>query len=124
MGFPTGFLAGVALTTSTLYIFAQVHAQNRARQSALLSSQNTLLTNVFQPTAPEAPAVARPVQAGIIAQAKDRWNREVEGFAKGLFDTDWSKVRSEWEERAGNVVSKLVDSSKRVGKMWKRKSKM
>jgi altered-inheritance-of-mitochondria protein 5 len=139
MGFPTGFvsrltpypprhththththtnnpqLAGVTLTTSTLYLLSYTHSQTRARQSALLSTQNSLLTNVLDPSAPAPPASARPVQAGVLEQAKDRWNREVEGLARRLFDTDWTKVGHDLESRVGSVVERVVDSGKRLG---------
>ncbi|KAF2185634.1 hypothetical protein K469DRAFT_738933 [Zopfia rhizophila CBS 207.26] len=107
MGFTTGFLGGLTITATTIYLTISLHTSNRLTQRTLLRQQTSVLTNIVspQPVAPEP--VAREVDAGLVEMAKDRWNREVEGVVRRVHGTDWRRVREQWEDRVGNVISKL-----------------
>lgn len=108
MGFTTGFLGGLTLTYSLLYISVYVHRQNRTHQSLLLRQQSRLLNSIIDPPEPEyAPPAYRVEQAGIEEQLKDRWNREVENLVRKAQHTDWEAVRIRWEGRLGNAWAKV-----------------
>lgn len=108
MGFTTGFLGGLTLTYSVLYLSVYVHRQNRTHQSLLLRQQSRLLNSVVDPPEPEyAPPAYRVEQAGLEEQLKDRWNREVEGLVRKAQHTDWEAVRIRWEARLGNAWAKV-----------------
>ena len=38
---------------------------------------------------------------------KDRWNREVQELARGLQETDWTRVREDWEGRIAALVRRF-----------------
>jgi MICOS complex subunit MIC12 len=105
-------VSGVALTTSVLYLSISIHRANRLRQSTLLSQQNTVLINIVDPNPPEPEPTARAVRAGLVDQAKDRWNTEIEGLARRVYDTDWSRVRANVEESVVGLFSRAVESGR------------
>lgn len=108
MGFTTGFLGGLTLTYSVLYLSVYVHRQNRTHQALLLRQQSRLLTSVIDPPEPEyAPPAYRVEQAGLEELLKDRWNREVENLVRKAQHTDWEAVRIRWEARLGNAWDKV-----------------
>ncbi|PVI07775.1 hypothetical protein DM02DRAFT_231947 [Periconia macrospinosa] len=107
MGFTTGFLGGFTLTSAVLYLTISLHTKNRLTQAALLRQQRGLLTNVVQPQPAEPEPVAREVPVGLTEMAKDRWNREVEGALRKVYETDWRRVRENAEDRLGSVVERL-----------------
>jgi len=110
MGFSAGFLGGVALTSSILYLSVAIHRQNRLRQSALLSQQNLILRGIVQPEPPALAPTIRETRAGVVEFAKDRWNGEIEGLVRKVNNTDWNEVRSELEGRIMALASRLKDS--------------
>lgn len=94
MGFTTGFLGGLTLTYSILYLSVYAHRQNRTHQSLLLRQQSQLLRNLIEPAEPEAaPPAYRVDRGGLEELLKDRWNREVEGLVRRAQHTDWEAVR-------------------------------
>lgn len=108
MGFTTGFLGGLTLTYSLLYLSVYVHRQNRTHQALLLRQQSRLLNSVIDPPEPEyAPPTYRLEQAGLEELLKDRWNREVEGLVRKAQHTDWEAVRLRWEARLGSAWAKV-----------------
>jgi MICOS complex subunit MIC12 len=84
-----------------------MHRQNRARQSLMLSQQNQVLTNIVDPQPPIPPPSAREVRAGLLEQAKDKWNTEIEGIVRRIYDTDWNQVRANWEDRIGDIAKRV-----------------
>ncbi|KAF1960249.1 hypothetical protein CC80DRAFT_289514 [Byssothecium circinans] len=106
MGFTTGFLGGFTLTSAVLYLTISLHTQNRVTQAALLRQQRALLTNVVEPQPPQPEPVAREVPVGLVEMAKDRWNRELEGAVRRVYETDWRRVRERAEDRVGAVFEK------------------
>ncbi|KAF2692175.1 hypothetical protein K458DRAFT_285205 [Lentithecium fluviatile CBS 122367] len=107
MGFTTGFLGGFTLTSAVLYLTISLHTQNRLTQAALLRQQRSVLTNVIEPPAPVPEPIAREVPVGLFEMAKDRWNRELEGAVRKVYETDWRRVRENAEDRASAVLEKL-----------------
>ncbi|PSN68880.1 hypothetical protein BS50DRAFT_572066 [Corynespora cassiicola Philippines] len=110
MGFTTGFLGGFTLTSAVLYLTVSLHTKNRLTQAALLRQQRTVLTSVVEPKQPEDEPRSREVPAGIAEMAKDKWNGQVEGIVKRVYETDWRRVRENVEDKLGNAVSKLKES--------------
>ncbi|KAK0947151.1 hypothetical protein LTR29_001434 [Friedmanniomyces endolithicus] len=99
MGFTTGLLGGLTLTTALIHISLSIHARNRIAQSAHLHQQSLILNRLVDGPPPPLPAAApRVVQAGVWETAKDRWNAELEGNVKKLQSTDWNGVRDQIEE--------------------------
>lgn len=41
--------------------------------------------------------------------AKDRWNRELEGVVRRVYETDWRRVRERAEDRVSAVLDKLKE---------------
>ncbi|KAJ4294500.1 hypothetical protein N0V90_008191 [Kalmusia sp. IMI 367209] len=109
MGFTTGFLGGFTLTASVLYLTVSLHTKNRLTQAALLRQQRNVLTHVVEPEPPAPEPVARVVPAGLAEMAKDKWNRALEGGLRGVYETDWRRVRENAEDRVGTLVEKVRD---------------
>lgn len=109
MGFATGFIGGLTLTYSLLYLSVYLHRNNRTYQSLLLNQQSRLLDSKTNPNSePDyTPPSYRVEQAGLSEQLKDRWNRELEERVRQLQDKNWDESRVEWEERIGNAWAKL-----------------
>ncbi|KAF2740870.1 hypothetical protein EJ04DRAFT_558835 [Polyplosphaeria fusca] len=110
MGLTTGFLGGFTLTSAVLYLTISLHTKNRATQAALLRQQRQVLTNVVETQPPTPEPTAREAPVGLAEMAKDRWNREVEGVVKRLYETDWRRVRERMEDRVDAVVHKIKDN--------------
>lgn len=111
MGFTTGFLGGLTLTYSLVYLSVYVHRSNRTHQSLLLRQQARLLNSSIDP--PEAeyePPVYRIEKAGIEEQLKDRWNREVEKLVRNVQTTDWEALRLRIEDRLGNAFGRVRET--------------
>lgn len=108
MGFTTGFLGGLTLTYSLLYLSVYVHRQNRTHQALLLRQQSRLLNSVIDPPEPEYDLPPyRLEQGGLEELLKDRWNREVENLVRKAQHTDWEALRIRWEARLGNAWDKV-----------------
>ena len=113
MGFTTGFLGGLTLTYSLLYLSVYIHRSNRTYQSTLLRQQARLLNGKIDPPEPEYEAPAyRIEQAGLEEQLKDRWNREVETLVRKAQTTDWEAVRIKWENRISNAFGRIRNTEK------------
>ncbi len=113
MGFTTGFLGGLTLTYSLLYLSVYIHRSNRTHQSLLLRQQARLLNGKIDPPEPEyEPPAYRIEQAGLEEQLKDRWNREVEGLVRKAQTTDWEAVRIRWENRIGRAFDRIRSTEK------------
>lgn len=108
MGFTSGFLGGITLTYSVIYLSVYVHRQNRTYQSTLLRQQAHLLNSKIDPAEPEyEPPAYRIEQAGLEEQFKDRWNREVENLVRKAQTTDWEAERIKWENRFSNAFNNV-----------------
>ncbi|KAF1939728.1 hypothetical protein EJ02DRAFT_496293 [Clathrospora elynae] len=107
MGFTTGFIGGVTLTSSILYLTVALHTQNRTTQAALLRQQRHVLTDFYEPKQPEPAPRAREVPVGLAEMAKDRWNRSLEEAVTRVYSTDWRRVREHAEDRVGGLVQKV-----------------
>ncbi|KAL6707218.1 hypothetical protein ACN47E_004765 [Coniothyrium glycines] len=112
MGFTTGFIGGVTLTSAVLYLTVALHTQNRATQAALLRQQRQVLTGFYEPKQPEPEPANRVVPVGVAEMAKDRWNRELETIVQKIYTTDWRRKREEAEDYLSAAVQKIRDSSK------------
>ncbi|KAF2013860.1 hypothetical protein BU24DRAFT_452668 [Aaosphaeria arxii CBS 175.79] len=110
MGFTTGFLGGFTLTSAVLYLTVALHQQNRATQAALLRQQRSVLTSVIEPQPPAPEPTSREAPVGVTEMAKDRWNRELEGVVRRVYNTDWRRVREDVEDRIGGVVNRMKDN--------------
>ena len=126
MGFTTGFvrasshpsiklltdaqLGGVTLTSAVLYLTISLHTQNRIQQAALLRQQRAVLADFYEPKVPEPEPTSREVRVGLAEMAKDRWNRQLEGVVRGVYDTDWRRVRESAEDRVSAIVEKIKES--------------
>jgi len=108
MGFTTGFLGGLTLTYSVLYLTLYVHRSNRQIQHTVLSQQSVLLNSVAEPLPPLPEPPAYDVRKVSLTETlKDRWNAEIEGLVRRAEETDWNAVRERWEGRLGSVWGKL-----------------
>ncbi|KAF2471535.1 uncharacterized protein BDR25DRAFT_259937 [Lindgomyces ingoldianus] len=107
MGFTTGFLGGFTLTSAVLYLTISLHTRNRVTQAALLQQQSNVLTNIVDPKPAPPEPVAREVPVGLAEMAKDRWNREMEGAVRKIYNTDWRRVREDAEDKVGGIIEKL-----------------
>lgn len=104
MGFTTGFLGGLTLTYSAVYLSVYVHRQNRTHQSLLLRQQAKLLNSKVDGPEPEyAPPAYRMEDGGIEEQFKDKWNRSIQKVVSSLQNTDWEKVRIDTEHTIGDA---------------------
>ncbi|KAF2035467.1 hypothetical protein EK21DRAFT_54428 [Setomelanomma holmii] len=112
MGFTTGFLGGVTLTSAVLYLTISMHTQNRMQQAALLRQQRQVLADFYEPRKPEPEPTPRVVPVGLVEMAKDRWNRSLEEGIQKIYNTDWRKVREDAEDRASALAEKIRQQSK------------
>lgn len=111
MGFTTGFLGGLTLTYSLVYLSVYVHRSNRTHQSLLLRQQARLLNSSIDPPEPEyEPPAYRIEKAGLEEQLKDRWNREVEKLVRNVQTTDWEALRLRVEDRIGNAFGRVRET--------------
>ncbi|KAF1849950.1 uncharacterized protein K460DRAFT_372345 [Cucurbitaria berberidis CBS 394.84] len=110
MGFTTGFLGGVTLTSAVLYLTISLHTQNRITQAALLRQQRGVLAGFYEPKVPEPEPTSREVPVGLAEMAKDKWNRQLEGIVRGAYNTDWRRLRESAEDRVSAVVEKIRES--------------
>lgn len=108
MGFTTGFLGGLTLTYSAVYLSVYVHQQNRTHQSMLLRQQARLLNAKMQASEPEyTPPAYRLEDAGLEEQFKDKWNRLIETGVSKAERIDWEVVRIDMESRISNAWRSL-----------------
>ncbi|OCK81915.1 hypothetical protein K432DRAFT_294394 [Lepidopterella palustris CBS 459.81] len=112
MGFATGFIGGLTLTSATFYLTLSLHTRNRLQQAALLRQQSLILTNIVDPQPQPPPPTARLERAGMVETAKDRWNGELEGLVRRVQTTDWRAEREQWEDRLGKVWGRVWESGK------------
>ncbi|KAF2704850.1 hypothetical protein K504DRAFT_389254 [Pleomassaria siparia CBS 279.74] len=110
MGFTTGFLGGVTLTSSILYLTIALHTKNRVTQAALLRQQRLVLTNTIEPIPPPPEPIAREAPVGLVEMAKDRWNRELETAVRKVYNTDWRRVREDAEDRVEGIIGRLRET--------------
>ncbi|SMY29631.1 unnamed protein product [Zymoseptoria tritici ST99CH_1A5] len=103
MGFTSGFLGGLTLTTTLLYLTTTLHSRNRAQQALLLRQQQLVLDNIHSPAPGNPSPPAREVRAGLMETAKDKWNKELEENVKRLQKQDWAGIRDQMEEGVANV---------------------
>ncbi|KAL1635079.1 hypothetical protein SLS56_001831, partial [Neofusicoccum ribis] len=78
MGFTAGFLGGLTLTSSALYLSSLIHQRNRLQQSLSLRQSSHTLKQIYDPDRAYTPPSLRVRTDGIGGIAKDRWNAEVE----------------------------------------------
>ncbi|KAI9849251.1 MAG: hypothetical protein M1837_004710 [Sclerophora amabilis] len=107
MGFTTGFVGGVTLTTTILYLTLAAHRQNRVLQARSLHSQAALLNSTFEPPAPLALEERRSRRVGFVETAKDRWNEEIEGTVRWVQRVDWVSVRQGIENGASKILANV-----------------
>ncbi|KAF2833672.1 hypothetical protein CC86DRAFT_339117 [Ophiobolus disseminans] len=112
MGFTTGFLGGVTLTSGILYLTIAMHNQNRMQQAALLRQQRQVLADFYEPKKPEPEPLPRVVPVGLVEMAKDRWNRSLEESVATIYNTDWRKVREDAEDRASAIAERIRQQTK------------
>jgi altered-inheritance-of-mitochondria protein 5 len=58
-----------------------------------------VLTNVVAPPPPAPEPRPKEVEVGLVEMAKDRWNRELEGVVRRVYETDWRRVGERVEDR-------------------------
>ncbi|GAB7348297.1 hypothetical protein MBLNU459_g6277t1 [Dothideomycetes sp. NU459] len=113
MGFTTGFIGGVALTSTLFYLSLNLHQRNRQYQSALLRQQSLVLDGaVSSRAAPPPPPPAREARAGLAERIKDRWNAELEANVRKLQRLDWDGLRAAAEEAVGSAWSRGVGAAR------------
>ncbi|MCJ1313244.1 hypothetical protein MMC25_006921 [Agyrium rufum] len=101
MGRFTGFLSGLTLTTSALYLSLLLHQRNRTHQASLLHQQSLLLHSILDPDIVPVEETPRHVlrRETWTETWKDRWNAEVESAVRGVQRTDWRTIREGAERR-------------------------
>ncbi|KAK5459469.1 hypothetical protein LTS15_003597 [Exophiala xenobiotica] len=111
MGFTTGFLGGMTLTYSVLYMSLYVHRAHRNVQKTLLQQQANLLNSVVEtlPPLPEPPAY-EVRKAGLAEELKDHWNSEIEKLVRNVQTTDWTAKREQWESTIAATWNKVRSS--------------
>ncbi|OCL03613.1 hypothetical protein AOQ84DRAFT_392158 [Glonium stellatum] len=112
MGFTTGFIGGLTLTSATLYLTMSLHTRNRVQQAALLRQQSLVLTNIMEPRPEPPPPTARIARAGMVETAKDRWNGEVEGLVRRVQGFDWRKAREDLEDKMKGAWTNVREGGK------------
>ncbi|KAF4551678.1 Hypothetical protein D9617_12g035660 [Elsinoe fawcettii] len=112
MGFTTGFIGGITLTTTLIYLSLSLHTRNREAQASLLRQQAALLDNAVSPTLPPPPSTARTAVPGLQERLKERWNRELEGNLRKVYGTDWRGVREEVEERVAGAWARAFQGAR------------
>ncbi|KAF2231230.1 hypothetical protein EV356DRAFT_437873, partial [Viridothelium virens] len=100
MGFTTGFIGGVTLTTSLLYLSIAIHQRNRAAQSTLLRHQAATLNNFVEPAPLPSLPTTWEARLNWSEAWKDRWNAELENAVRRLYAVDWNGVRDGLEDGA------------------------
>ncbi|KIW51510.1 hypothetical protein PV05_10223 [Exophiala xenobiotica] len=111
MGFTTGFLGGLTLTYSLLYMSLYVHRANRNVQKTLLKQQANLLNSVVEPPPPLPEPPAYEVRkAGLVEELKDHWNSEIEKLVRNVQTTDWAAKREQWESTIAATWNKVRSS--------------
>ncbi|KAK8158754.1 hypothetical protein IWX90DRAFT_9283 [Phyllosticta citrichinensis] len=110
MGFITGFLSGLTLTSSVLYLSIRIHASTRLQQSLALRDSSSLLRSVYDPEPSYVPPSARLRLGSIGDVAKDRWNGSVERAVRGVQATDWRRVREGAETWVGETWERVNNS--------------
>ncbi|KAG9898471.1 hypothetical protein KCU98_g8070, partial [Aureobasidium melanogenum] len=111
MGFTTGFIGGIALTSSLFYISLNLHERNRLYQSSLLRQQSSLLRNITDPQPKEPSQTARHLVPGLADRLKYRWNTELEAAVRRIQHFDWDQWRKEAEDKVSAVFSKGLGSA-------------
>ncbi|KAK3691591.1 hypothetical protein LTR37_018546 [Vermiconidia calcicola] len=114
MGFTTGLLGGITLTTTLIYLSLSIHTRNRIHQSAVLHQQSLILNNVVEPQPPLPPPTDRQVRVGLLETAKDRWNAELEKDVKKLQEMDWGAVRERMEEGVSVIWRRAFERGREV----------
>ncbi|KAJ9619640.1 hypothetical protein H2203_008421 [Taxawa tesnikishii (nom. ined.)] len=97
MGFTTGFVGGIALTSTFLYLSLSLHQRNRLYQSSLLRQQAQVLTSLSDPHPQPLTPERRAPREGLAERVKDRWNAELELNVRKLQSLDWDRVREDLE---------------------------
>jgi len=115
MGFITGFLGGITLTSSILYLTVALHQRNRLQQSIMLRQQSLILKDVIEPLPPSPPPTDREARVSVLESAKDRWNGEIEGLVKRTQETNWHEVRNRLEDRVAALWSKTFEKARETG---------
>ncbi|KAI9794773.1 MAG: hypothetical protein M1816_002901 [Peltula sp. TS41687] len=118
MPFLSGFISGVTLTSTILYLSLSTHRHNRARQSLALKRQKATLMSLLehdpdlsssQTQHGEALAggpemmVMRVQRRSLVETVKDRWNADVEGVVRSMVE-GWDAGR----ERVGGGLVGLL----------------
>ncbi|KAK7732878.1 hypothetical protein SLS57_000821 [Botryosphaeria dothidea] len=111
MGFTGGFISGLALTSSVLYLSTLFHQRNRLQQSLNLRTSSHTLKQIYDPDRIYTPPSLRTRTAGIGDIAKDRWNSEVERAVRRVQETDWREVGSEVEGAVWGLIERVRKSS-------------
>ncbi|KAL1621437.1 hypothetical protein UCDDS831_g08151 [Diplodia seriata] len=111
MGFTAGFIGGLTLTSSALYLSALIHQRNRLQQSLSLRQSAHLLKQIYDPDRLYTPPSMRERTAGVEDLAKDRWNREVARAVRRVQETDWREVGRGVEEAAWGAWERVRKSS-------------
>ncbi|KAF2840565.1 hypothetical protein M501DRAFT_1014577 [Patellaria atrata CBS 101060] len=107
MGFTTGLLSGLTLTSTLLYLTVSHHHLTRSNQRALIHRSTLLLTNIVEPLPPLPEPVAREARGGLVETAKDIWNRELEGLVRRAQGVRWREVEERVEGVVGGIVGKV-----------------
>ncbi|RMZ90427.1 hypothetical protein DV736_g2342, partial [Chaetothyriales sp. CBS 134916] len=108
MGFTNGFLGGLALTYSVLYLTLHLHRANRSYQHTILVQSHDLLSSHYDPQpSPLDPPVYELQKPGLTELLKDTWNAEVERLVRKVQETDWDAKRRDLENLAGNAWAQL-----------------
>ncbi|EKG21482.1 hypothetical protein MPH_01203 [Macrophomina phaseolina MS6] len=110
MGFTAGFLGGLTLTSSVLYLTTLFHQRNRLEQALTLRNSSHTLKQVYDPDRIYTPPSLRTRTAGIGDTAKDRWNSEVEKAVRRMQETDWREVGREVEGTLWRLVERVRKS--------------
>lgn len=102
----------MTLTSAVLYLTVSLHTQNRTTQAALLRQQRQVLSDFYEPKQADPEPAYRVVPVGLAEMAKDRWNRELEGVVKKVYETDWRRVRERGEDSVLALVARIRQSEK------------
>ncbi|KAI9706238.1 MAG: hypothetical protein M1820_004813 [Bogoriella megaspora] len=112
MGFTTGFIGGLTLTTSVLYVTLSIHRQNRLSQSAFLRNQAIALNNFSDPQPLAPPPTARETRLNWSETWKDRWNTELENGVRRLYAVNWNEVRDDTERAVARAWESAVGKAR------------
>ncbi|KAK5010743.1 hypothetical protein LTR28_008052 [Elasticomyces elasticus] len=112
MGFTTGFLGGITLTSLVLSISLSLHSRNRLAQSLLLKQQSLVLTSIAEPQPLAPPPTARIARTGLVETAKDKWNAELESNVRKVMAVDWAGVWNGVEERVSRMWGQGLQKSR------------